>query len=249
MKYTSITPRSFPGSDRSSVRTGAMVAIAVTLILFGLASGARAQAVSHPLSELSTTIKHYSYTDMLTQTQKKELEYIIVKASNGDIKTVFNACDVCYTAHKGYSQNGAQLRCNNCGKTFLIDTLGNVPPPGTCNPGYLPHTIQGDQVVINISDLIKGEYFFVAQIVSSVDNTAVKPAGMILANGHGQLIVQMQNDAHRTYRVVTIDGRLRRTVNSSASLVRISTSDLASGAYLLAVEEAGRMTSSLFLVY
>jgi hypothetical protein len=186
---------------------------------------------------------------MISQTQKKELEYIIVQASNGDIKTVFNACDVCYTAHKGYSQSGTQLRCNNCGKYFQIDALGSQSPPGTCSPGYLPHTIQGNQVVINVSDLIVGEYFFVAQIVSAVDNTAVKPADMLLASGKGQLTVHMPNDAHRTYRVVAITGQLRKTLTSSASLVRINTSDLASGAYVLAVEEAGRMTSKLFLAY
>jgi hypothetical protein len=221
------------------------------LFLFGIGIAPRAngQTVSHPLSELSTSIKHYSYTDMLSSTQKKELEYIIVKASNGDVKTVFNACDVCYPAHKGYSQSGNQLRCNNCGKYFRIDTLGNQPPPGTCSPGYLPHAIQGDEVVINISDLKKGEYFFETQTVSAVDNPAAKPSIMLLAGKNGQLTVRMANDAHRTLHVITINGQLRRSVQSSASVVQINTSGLSSGAYLLAIEEAGKTSSQFFLVY
>ena len=226
---------------------------AMLFILFfsgiGLVSHTSAQVVTNPISELSTTIKHYSYTDMLTPVQKKELEYIIVKSSKGDIKTVFNACDVCYTAHKGYSQSGASLRCNNCGKFFLIDTLGNQPPPGTCSPGYLPHTIQGDQVVINVSDLKKGEYFFLPQTVSAVDHPGANPAGMFLANRNGQLTIQLPNEAHRTFHVVTINGQISRTLSSSSSIVQINTSGLSSGAYLLAVEEAGKMASQLFLVY
>jgi hypothetical protein len=233
------------------LRGSALTAILCLLIFngIGLVTIARAQVVSNPVSEISSTAKHYSYAYMLSPVQKKEIEYIIVKASNGDIKTVFNACDVCYTAHKGYSQSGTELRCNNCGNRFKIDALGSPGTGGTCNPGYLPHSIQGDQVVINVSDLAKGEYFFVAQTVSAVDNPVANPAVMLLANRNGHLTVQMPNDAHRTFHVVTINGQLRRTLSSSASSVQINTSGLASGAYLLAVEEAGRMTSQFFLVY
>lgn len=222
----------------------------VTLFLLAAAVPARTQAqtVSHPVSEITTVAKHYSYTYMISATEKKDLEYIIVRASNGNIKTVFDACDVCYLAYKGYSQSGRDLRCNNCGNRFAIDTLGGRNTAGTCHPGYLPHRIEGDQVVIEVADLIVGAYYFKLQTVTGLgDVPGVADALSIRQNGR-ELTVTLQKDAPRSYHIFSISGQLLRTLTDASRIVRIPLEGFIPGAYVLAVEEAKQVTSKMFLV-
>lgn len=222
----------------------------VTLCVIAFAAPARmqAQTVSHPVSEITTVAKHYSYAHMISSTEKKDLEYIIVRASDGEIKTVFDACDVCYLAYKGYSQSGSDLRCNNCGNRFAIDTLGGRNTAGTCHPGYLPHRIEGDQVVIEVADLIVGAYYFKLQTVTGLgDSPGVADALSIRQNGR-ELTVTLQMDASRSYHIFSIDGQLLRTLTDASRIVRIPLEGFIPGAYVLAIEEAKQMTSKVFLV-
>jgi len=223
----------------------------VIVFSFGFSYNAFTQVVRNPISEVSETAKHYSYTYMLSQTQKKEIEYIIVKASNGDIKTVFNACDVCYNAHKGYSQSGTQLRCNNCGNRFNIDQLGGQGTGGTCNPGYLPHSIDGSDIVINVPDLVKGEYFFLIQTVSDVEYIAkgensAYPKTLIK---NGELNIKMPLDSHRNFRILSLNGQICRAFDNTSKDLSVDITDLSSGVYLLSVEESGNMYTKVFCVY
>lgn len=207
-----------------------------------------AQTVSHPVSELSSTVKYYAYRHVLNATQYKDIEYIIVKASNGDVKTVFNACDVCYASYKGYSQAGTQVRCNNCGNRFPIDGLGNQNTGGTCNPGYLPHVIQGDQVVLAVSDLVKGAYFFATRTKTGIDDVVENP-GLMLATGRQYLTVSLPGDGRRTFQVFSLGGLHLQTLTASSRTVLIDISHLAAGPYVLAVQEGRTMTAKPFLVY
>ena len=88
------------------------------------------------------------------------IKYFAVEASDGSIKTAFDACDVC-GGRKGYRQQGNDMVCNNCGRYFSIDALGekNIYGGG-CWPGYLPSSVEGDSLVIKTSDLEKGRYRF-----------------------------------------------------------------------------------------
>lgn len=62
-----------------------------------------------------------------------EMEVIAVMATDGTIRTAFNACQVCATSGRGYYiQIGHKLVCQNCGNTFDIDDLESVH--GGCNP-------------------------------------------------------------------------------------------------------------------
>lgn len=221
------------------------------LLFFGVCCiGAKtsAQTVTQPLSAITSTANHYSYTYKITPTTKKELEYIIVKASNGDIKTVFNACDVCYPYHKGYSQNGTELRCNNCGNRFPIDGLGKQST-GTCNPGYLPHTIQGSDVVINVSDLIVGAYFFLTQTISGVNDIDKKPEFIIASNDRQKLTVTLASENERTFRIFNMNGQLCRTITNSSNIVQVNIADFSSGAYVLAVQEKKIFSAKAFVKY
>ncbi len=50
--------------------------------------------------------------------------------------------------------------CNNCGKTFAVVDIGTRNTAGGCWPGYLPHEIQGDNIVLKNSDPGSGKYRF-----------------------------------------------------------------------------------------
>jgi uncharacterized membrane protein len=110
------------------------------------------EVVSIPLSEISSKAVFYDY---------EGIEYFAVEAEDGTIRTAFNACDVCYKSHKGYRQEGGDMICNNCGNYYPISGLGTKNlRGGGCWPGYLPSSVEGDQLVIKISDLEKGDYRF-----------------------------------------------------------------------------------------
>jgi len=101
--------------------------------------------MSIPVAETSESAKWYEFYDN---------QFFVVKASDGTVRTAFNKCDVCYAARRGYSQEGSDMVCNNCGLRFSIDGLGaENKTPGGCWPSYLPHTIENDNIIIRASDL------------------------------------------------------------------------------------------------
>ena len=98
---------------------------------------------------------YYSYDSKGT-----EIKYFAVQSDDGSIHTAFDACDVCYHAKKGYTQDGNKAKCQNCGLTYPIDDLGTKNTGGGCWPGMLPHTIENGNVLIKISDLENGLHYF-----------------------------------------------------------------------------------------
>ena len=89
----------------------------------------------------------------------KEINFFAVKASDGSIRTAFDACDSCYRSKKGYEQQGDKMNCNNCNQKFAINRLG-PNATGGCNPGYLPNQLKGSTISIKASDLKDGARYF-----------------------------------------------------------------------------------------
>ncbi len=108
-----------------------------------------------PLSEISEKAQWYTYEYGGTT-----VRFFVVRAGDS-IKAGFDACDVCYGAQRGYSQEGGFMVCNNCGKRYPISSLGteNKKPAG-CWPGYLPRFVEGENLVIKKVDLEKGVWRF-----------------------------------------------------------------------------------------
>jgi len=124
----------------------------ITGDVVGGAGGDSGKEVIIPLSEISENAKWYEYDG---------IRYFAVKANDGSIKTAFDACDVCYSSRKGYSQQGNVMVCNNCGNKYPISGLGTENlRGGGCWPGYLPNTIKEENLIIKVSDLKKGDYRF-----------------------------------------------------------------------------------------
>jgi hypothetical protein len=111
-----------------------------------------AEDIKIPLSDISSQTKFYE-TD--------GIRFFVVKAGDGSIKTAFDACDVCYSANKGYRQEVNYMVCNNCGNKYPLSGLGTENKAGGgCWPGYLPSEILEESLVIKNSNLKKGEYRF-----------------------------------------------------------------------------------------
>ncbi len=89
----------------------------------------------------------------------KEITFFAAKASDGSIKTAFDACDSCFKSKKGYEQQGDKMNCKNCNQKFAINRLG-PNATGGCNPGYLPHQENGNSITISVNDLKGGARYF-----------------------------------------------------------------------------------------
>jgi hypothetical protein len=96
---------------------------------------------------------HYTYMH-----QGKPIEFFVMKSKDGTVRAAFNACDVCYGAKKGYTQDGDYMVCNNCGRRFPADQINVVH--GGCNPSPLTRTVEGDQLVIPVEAIIGGSDYF-----------------------------------------------------------------------------------------
>jgi uncharacterized membrane protein len=103
--------------------------------------------VSIPLSDVSTTVQFYTFTD-----NGVDITYFAVLGSDGDVRTAFDACDIC-GGYKGYEQQGTDIRCRNCGRVFAIDGIGTKNNGYGCWPSYLSHEVNGNNILIRASDL------------------------------------------------------------------------------------------------
>ena len=89
----------------------------------------------------------------------KDITFIVVKGSDGQIHTSFDACDACFREKKGYIQDGESMLCKNCGRKFLVDRIG-PHSIGGCNPSYLPSTNDGRNMIFKVEDLKQGARYF-----------------------------------------------------------------------------------------
>lgn len=86
------------------------------------------------------------------------IRYFILKSSDGVIRAAFDACDVCWPAGMGYKQDGDVMICNKCGQKFKSALINEVK--GGCNPAPLKRTVEGDQLVIRVTDIQEGQSYF-----------------------------------------------------------------------------------------
>ena len=107
-----------------------------------------------PLSTIDDGAAHY-FTYM---NGAQPIEVFVVRGSDGQPRLAFNACDVCYRAKKGYTQERDQMVCGNCGNRFPIDQIGAVQ--GGCNPAPLKSAMDKGDLVIRAEDIVAGARLF-----------------------------------------------------------------------------------------
>ena len=110
--------------------------------------------VSIPLDKISDgKARYYQYS-----ADGHAVKFFIVQSPDGVIRAAFDACDVCFPAQKGYSQDGAFMICNNCGRRFHASRI-NIEKGG-CNPAPLKRTIVGNNLIIAVKDILPGGRYF-----------------------------------------------------------------------------------------
>ena len=104
-----------------------------------------------PIADLSQTASFYK-----ADLDGTEIELVALKDSKGNLRTAFNACQVCYSSGRGYyRQEGKYLVCQNCGNSFTIDQVGIAS--GGCNPWPIldsDRTVTDDEIQISY-DVLK----------------------------------------------------------------------------------------------
>lgn len=112
------------------------------------------ETVAIPVAEVSDGQVHFYETDVNGTT----VRYLAVKGTDGKIHTALDACQVCFQAKKGYTQQGDTVVCGNCGRSFPIDQIG--VQHGGCNPIAVESTIKDDQLLIDPAGISDGVQFF-----------------------------------------------------------------------------------------
>ncbi len=107
-----------------------------------------------PLSTFDDYEAHY-YTYMH---EGNSIEFFVLKSQDGTVRAAYNACDVCFAAKKGYTQDGDEMICNNCGRRFPADQINVLQ--GGCNPSPLTRTVEGDTLIIQEADILAGMGYF-----------------------------------------------------------------------------------------
>ena len=148
---------SIPAGDLASNRTGSQ-GLLVSAATQGhdpypLAVAENGQ-VRLPLSTFDDyEAHHYTYMH-----EGNSIEFFVLKSQEGTVRAAFNACDVCYQAKKGYTQDGDYMICNNCGRRFPADQINVLQ--GGCNPSPLDRTVEGDTLIIEEEDIRAGMGYF-----------------------------------------------------------------------------------------
>lgn len=109
------------------------------------------QFVLVPLNRLATgKLGCYAAT-----AARKQVRFLLLKQKSGAISSALDACEMC--GDKGYRQEGDSLICINCAAEINAPTLGQG---GGCNPIPLKSHVDGQNVVIALSDLEAGARYF-----------------------------------------------------------------------------------------
>lgn len=135
------------GNSKTEYVTGGTVLEQKTAISKGF--------IEIPLSEITSKARFFNY-----DSKGVKINYFVVKGSDGEIRTAFDACDVC-GGRKGYRQQGNDMVCNNCGRHFNIDQIGTKNLGGGCWPSYLKHETKDGKIIIQKQDIEKGRRFFI----------------------------------------------------------------------------------------
>lgn len=110
-----------------------------------------------PVSDISSTASFYP-----VEVEGTRMEVLAVADSEGNIRTAFNTCQICYGSGRGYYvQEGNVLVCQNCGNRFTVDQV--EIQSGGCNPWPIfpeNKTITGDTIEISYDFLNDLKKFF-----------------------------------------------------------------------------------------
>lgn len=88
----------------------------------------------------------------------REVRFVIARASDGTVHSVFDACRQCYRFHKGYALDAGYLVCRLCGNRYRLDQID--AGKASCQPVHLENSRRGRSVEMTVAALEKGAQLF-----------------------------------------------------------------------------------------
>ena len=88
----------------------------------------------------------------------QEVLFFIGRDPGGVLQVAFDANEICAKAKRGYRHDGDWVVCNKCDKAFRLAEVN--AGGGGCKPIPLEHRVQGSEVVLAESDILKGWRYF-----------------------------------------------------------------------------------------
>lgn len=110
-----------------------------------------------PLNEVTDKASFYS-----VEVEGTPMEVLAIKDAEGNVRTAFNTCQVCYGSGRGYyKQEGDNIVCQNCGNAFTAEQV--EMEVGGCNPVPIfdeDKTVTNDSITISYDFLDKYRQIF-----------------------------------------------------------------------------------------
>jgi len=98
--------------------------------------------------------RKYAYADEAG----RKIRFLLARGSDGQVRSVFDACRECYSYHKGYAISGNELICRVCGNRYPIDRM--TAGKASCVPIALPHSEDRGTAKIKVADVVAGRSLF-----------------------------------------------------------------------------------------
>jgi uncharacterized membrane protein len=89
----------------------------------------------------------------------KRINFFIRTDGKDNLSAYFDACYTCYKYKKGYREEGSDLVCNECNLKFRLAEEHWDTSHGCC-PIMIKSRIEGNDLVLSVKDLEKGERLF-----------------------------------------------------------------------------------------
>src|ERR1700730_13921306 len=83
----------------------------------------------------------------------KKLRFVLARGTDGKVQSVMDACQQCYTYHKGFTYADGFLICRLCGNRYPIDHI--LSGKASCVPVAVPSSESNGKIVIRTADLKK----------------------------------------------------------------------------------------------
>ncbi len=115
------------------------------------------QAVKLPLSDSLGHFTDKKLRKYVYYYGHKQIFFIAILKPDGSVGVALDECEICRPADwnkdaQGYAQRGENLICKYCVTPIPV---ASVNSPGGCNPIPLPFTMDDENIIIAVSDLIR----------------------------------------------------------------------------------------------
>jgi uncharacterized membrane protein len=150
---------------RKVLRRIGLVAIGILVAVIAAASAADLRpwatpvtgtdAIEIPVSDLQPgKVKFFSYRS----DAGSRIRFLLARDADGHVEGAFDACEHCYSFHKGYKSSGGFLICRVCGNRYRLGKLSNGM--ASCVPAKLAYKESDQTIQIRTEDLKRGGAMF-----------------------------------------------------------------------------------------